>query len=721
MFKSNYRLSIAVTLFIVTLLFSSCGHPEFTSGEISRFRSRANDVTIYRDNYGIAHVYGKSDADAVFGMIYAQCEDDFNRVEVNYITALGRMAEVEGEGRIYHDLRMKMYIDPEVLRQEYSDSPRWLKDLMDAWSDGINYYLYSNPDVEPKLLTRFEPWMALAFTEGSIGGDIERISPQQLRAFYGDGIVEEEEEADYGNGDGIGYDEKDLTGSNGFALAPSMTKAGNAMLLINPHTSFYFRPEIHMVSEEGLNAYGAVTWGQFFIYQGFNERAGWMHTSIRPAAINYFNITVVEEEGEKFYKFGDELRPFTTKEITIPYRDGDKLSERVFTAYYTHHGPIIRQQGDHWVAINIMVEREKALTQSYLRTKAMNYDEFHKTMQMKTNSSNGTVYADADGNIAYYHGNYVPRRDPSFNWSRPVDGSNPATEFDGLHEPEEMILIKNPPNGWVQNCNSDPFTAAGEHSPRREDFPAYIAFDRENARGLNAIRILSSRRDFTLDKLIEAAYDPYLIGFENVIPNLVRSYDRLSRNDRELREKLAGPIEALRNWDLNASVESVPTSLAIFYSQSLRGQRNDERREVNALIAAVDRLTEDFGTWETPWGEINRFQRLTGDISHYFSDDEPSLAVGFPGSHGSLAVFGASRFRGSKRMYGTRGNSFVAVVEFGERIKARSILAGGVSGDPDSPHFFDQAEMYARGEFKDVLFYKEDVVENAIRSYSPGQ
>ncbi|MBE0674740.1 MAG: penicillin acylase family protein [Bacteroidales bacterium] len=740
--KPNYRLRLATILSLTILLLASCSQNETT-----RWNKHVKNTTIFRDNYGVAHVYGKTDADAVFGMIYAQCEDDFNRVEVNYINSMGRMAEVEGESQIYNDLRMKLFIDPEVVKQEFEESPEWLKKLMVAFADGANFYLKNHPEVKPKLITRFEPWMALTFTEGSIGGDIESISAAQLRAFYGpqttalnevggenyygteaqltDGTIGEPAEV------AAEVTEWEPTGSNGIAIAPSITTSGNAMLLINPHTSFYFRPELKMVSEEGLNAYGAVTWGQFFIYQGFNEKCGWMHTSSRADVIDHYLITIEEKDGKYFYKYGDELRPVTEKVIAIPYKDGDTTSVREITAYYTHHGPIIREQNGKWVAIKLMVEHIDALTQSYMRTKATNLDEFNKTMELKTNSSNNTVYADADGNIVYYHGNFMPRRDTSFDWSGTIDGSNPATEWQGLHNLDEMIVIKNPGNGWIQNCNSTPFTAAAEYSPKREDYPPYMAYDTENARGIHAVMVLSDKKDFTLDALLEAAYDSYLPGFAESIPAVVAAYDIVARTDRALREKLAGPVEALRNWDLRFSVESVPMSVAHYYSQSRQpgtGEGREsatvsrERRLVENLSRAIDNLTEDFGTWQTPWGEINRFQRLTGDIAGRFDDNEFSLPVAFASAnHGSLAAFGATKFPGTKRIYGTRGNSFVAVVEFGDKVVARSSLAGGVNGDPNSPYFMNQALDYTLGKFKEVQFYKDDLLKAYTRMYKPGE
>ena len=233
--------------------------------DLARWRGEAARVTITRDHWGIAHVRGRSDADAVFGAIYAQAEDDFPRIEANYLTALGRTAEAEGEDAIWKDLRQRLYVDPAELQAQYRASPAWLRELMDAWADGLNFYLATHPAVRPRVLTRFEPWMALSFTEGSIGGDVERISLSELASFYGGVPVAKTAEE-------LGARPPEPRCSNGIALAPRLNRDGHALLLINPHISFYFRSEMQMTSEEGLNAYGASP-GDNFSYTRVLTRA----------------------------------------------------------------------------------------------------------------------------------------------------------------------------------------------------------------------------------------------------------------------------------------------------------------------------------------------------------------------------------------------------------------------------------------------------------------
>jgi acyl-homoserine-lactone acylase len=727
------RQTARPVLFLFLFLFALAACQAATQDtEHKRLEARAKNVTIIRDDFGVPHVYAKTDADAVFGMLYAQSEDDFNRIEQNYIWATGRLAEVEGEDALYSDLRARLYMTVDEAKAAYASAPDWLKALCDAFADGLNYYLLTHPEVKPRLLTRFEPWMPMYFSEGSIGGDIEQIPVEGIRAFYSG-------EAPAKSIRSASRRFEEPRGSNGFAIAGKLTESGNAMLLINPHTSFFFRGEMHVVSEEGLNAYGAVTWGQFFVYQGFNANTGWMHTSTSVDFIDEFIEDVFDEGGQLRYRYGEEIRPLQVSQVTLRYKDGDAMAERTFPMYHTDHGPVTHAIDGEWVVTRINWDPVHALEQSFTRTKLDGHAAFREMMNIRTNSSNNTVYADSQGNIAYYHGNFVPKRNPQFDFSKPVDGSDPATDWQGLHTVDEIVTILNPSNGWIQNCNSTPFTAAAEFSPLRQNYPPYMAPDPENFRGIHAVRVLTGQSGITLDKLIELAYDPYLPGFEQLIAGLIEAYDQSG----EPLPQIADAIAVLRDWDLRVSVDSVAMTLAHFYGSayeeegaipaSLQGASEMEtinyfgsgspaEERLRIFTETVAMLESDFGKWNTPWGEVNRYQRLTGDIQQPFDDNEPSLPVGMAsGNWGALASFGADRFPGTKRIYGTSGNSFVAVVEFGDKVRAKTLLAGGQSGDPDSPHFDDQAQRYVDREFKDVAYYREDVERRASRSYHPGE
>lgn len=714
----------------VSFLMISVGIYGQSPAEIARWKQQAQHITVLRDTWGIAHIYGKTDADAVFGMLYTQCEDDFARVEANYLTAIGRMAEVEGEKALYQDLRARLFIDSTQAIAYYKKSPDWMKKLLHAFADGVNYYLYKHPEVKPKVLRRFQPWMPLMFSEGSIGGNVSAVSAERLRAFY------ENKKYMASVFDFEKY-ENDPVGSNGIAIAPAKSATKNALLLINPHTSFYFRSELQITSQEGLNAYGAVTWGQFFIYQGFNENCGWMHTSSSADSMDEYLETIFKKNGKRYYQYGKQSRPVTTKKIVLRYREGDKLLSREFTGFYTHHGPVVGEKNGQWLTVRMMNDPINALAQSYLRTKASDYESYKKAMKLNGNATNNTIFADRKGNIAYWHGNFMPKRDTTFDWSQPVEGSNPATDWKGLHSVDEIVQSLNPAEGWIQNCNATPFTVAGQSSPIESRYPRYMAPDAENYRGINAVRVLSKKPVFTLDTLIEVARDPYLAGFEKLIPSLIADFEQI-KPSASVAQKEA--IEVLKTWDFRCGVGSVPTTLAIYWGEKIQrlartkvapNQKLDFLRftdfiiaqttpqeKVNLLQETLDELTRDFGQWQTPWGEINRYQRLTGNIEEVYDDTKPSLPVAFtPSTWGSLSAYGARKQANTKKRYGYVGNSFVAVVEFGPRVKARSVTTGGASSKPSSVHFNDQAAIHTVSQFKEVWFYREEVEQHLEKKY----
>lgn len=676
----------------------------------------AYQASVQRDDWGIAHVQGKTDADAVFGMIYAQAEDDFNRIEMNYLTSLGRRAEAEGEAFIWQDLRQRLWIDPVELQVQYANSPVWLRSLMDAWAAGLNQYLADHPEVKPKVIARFEPWMALSFSEGSIGGDIESVQLSQLQAFYEQRVIARTDAE-------RGVVQREPLGSNGFVIGPARSASGHALLLINPHTSFFFRSELQVTSDQGLNAYGAVTWGQFFIYQGFNAKAGWMHTSSGVDNIDEFAESI-SPAGKGFtYRYGKESRPGRTKSVTLAYRKADGATgHRTFITYATHHGPVVRSEGDKWIAVALMHRPVAALSQSFLRTKVSDIAGFRQVAALKANSSNNTLFADSKGEVALFMPQFMPVRTNRFDYSRPVDGSDPATDWRGLHPLATLPEVVNPKNGWAFNVNDGPWWAAGKDSPQQAAYPRYIDSFGQEPRTPHAIAVLSATPRFTLDGLVTAAYDPWLPSFAQLIPTLVAAHQAAPDPKR------AAAVALLHNWDCKWALQSAETSLAVFWGEALGAMGAEQAaaqrieledwiatkaspaQKLAALDQAMARLTADYGSWQVPWGEINRFQRNDGAIRQTFDDAKPSTPVPFTSANwGSLASFGASRYPGTKRYYGSYGNSFVAAVEFGPRVRARAITAGGESGNPASPHFADQVNRYAAGNLRPVYFYPEDL------------
>jgi acyl-homoserine lactone acylase PvdQ len=631
-----------------------------------------------------------------------------------------------------------MIIDSADAVKDYNNAPVWLKKLCNAFADGINYYLYKHPETKPALLARFKPWYPLLWTDGSIGAiSTADISVNELKSFYsGEPFVSFIDE----------QKEEVLTGSNGFAFSPKITESGNSILYINPHVTFYFRPEVHMVSEEGLNAYGAVTWGQFFIYQGFNEHCGWMHTSSAVDAADTYIEKISKKDKGWQYEYDGKQKTVLEKRISIAVKKENGFEITNFNALFTHHGPIMAKRDGTWLSVRADNRIMNGLIQCWQRTKAKGLDDFKKTLDLKGNISNNTVYADAQGNIAYWHGNRIPARDTKYDWNKPVDGSITATEWKGYHEINETVLSINPANGWLQNCNSTPFTVAGNNSPKKENFPNYMAPDVENFRGINAVRVLSEENKYDIDKVIKAGYDTRLAAFEVLVPALVNSFEKNVVYPDSLYALLIGPVTVLKHWDYRCSEKSIATTLAIEWGQRLlpliQASADQDEFEFTdqvskakyfaakakpedlllTLLATINDLQKRFGRWQVGWGQINRFQRISSDIENKFDDSKPSIPVPFASSAwGMLPSYTSRTYPGTQKRYGVNGNSFVCAVEFGKRIKAKSLLAGGNSGDENSPHFFDQGPMYSKGIFKDVLFYKEDVLKKTERKYHPGE
>ncbi len=700
-----------------------------------RWKKQAKDVSIIRDGYGIAHVYGKTDANTVFGLLFAQCEDDFYRVEANYIDVLGRRAELEGVARLYDDLGRRLIIDPEDARKDFENAPQWLRELCEAFADRVNFYLHTHPEVKPKLLDRFEPWWPLLWTDGSIAAiNMGGATNRELAALY-----DEEQVLT-----GISYRVDEMQdASNGFAFAPVLTQNNKPILFINPHVSLYFRTEAHVVSENGLNAYGAITWGQFFVFQGFNEYCGWMHTATDADVSDLYYLEL--DKNKKRYRFDGKWLPLQTKTVKLKIREAGGITGRSFTTYFTHHGPVVGMRDGKWMALQHNNRSMNNLIQGLKRNKAGSFEEFREILAMRQNPSTNTLYADRQGNIAYWHGNFLPIRNDSFDWSKPVPGNTSASGWKGYHTLDELVHYVNPANGWIQNCNSTPYSALGDTGNYPLKFPKYAAPEAENFRAINAIDLWKNARNLTLDSVIIKSYTRRLPAFEVLVPALQKAWQTHPEIPDSLRDAMTKAVDRLSGWNFHTADTSIAATLALEWGDQLLPALN-RRKPATAkfntgqmdrvldfaanahpqellepLQQVLTKLVNRFGYWEIPWGQLNRYQRLTGQLKETYSDSMPSLPVPFASqAWGALATYQSRVMPGTNRRYGTYGNSFVAAVEFGDKLRAKSLLAGGNSSHPRNLFYEKEAIAFTRGEFKEVWFYKEDVERNAIRTYRPG-
>lgn len=713
-----------LSIVILIPFFSACSSTTKKPVD-ARLQEQAGRITIIRDNWGIPHIYGKTDADAVFGALYAQCEESFERVERAYLEKLGRLSELEGPDYLLQDVKMRLLYDTSVAIADYQRSPQWLRKLLQAFSDGIHYYLQTHPDTKPQLLQRFEPWFPLLHTDGAfIATQTGGLTLQDLQNFYGKYLP--------------GNPAKETpapAGSNGFALAPARTASGKALLYINPHVTFYFRTEMHLVSEEGLNAYGAVSWGQFFVFQGFNEHCGWMHTSTAADAADLYEEQVTKQGNDYVYTYEGETRPLTRKTVQLHHKSTDQPANQStfqLTTYATHHGPIVGMRNGKWLSLRALNHSLDGLIQSWQRMKATNLQSFTQTLNLRANPSTNTLYADDAGNIAYWHGNFMPRRAASLNPFAPLDGSVAATEWQGTHALNELVHYVNPAEGFLQNCNSSPLSAAGGHAAGSDNLPAYMAPEGENFRSLYAVKRLAKSKNWNLDSLTALGYDRYLPIFDTLLPPLLQDL----RTTNNLSPDLQAVADSLRHWDRRSATASVATTVAVFWAYSLLAQQRrgapanaddvqtaswmvhhtPPAERLQLLSGILDGLKQLYGTWQVPWGDINRYQRWKGALQPSFDNSISSL----PSPLASAALGSLPSFETvwqQNKQYGMAGNSFVAAVEFGKRLRAFAVSTGGQSFNAASKHFSDQSWLFLNGKLREVWFYKEDVERHAERKY----
>ena len=699
----------------------------------------ARSVTIYRDSYGVPHVYGPTDASCVFGYVYAQAEDNFWQIEDTYIRALGRASEVYGDRTLADDLLNRALEITRLAKAEYERAGGRERELSEALAAGLNYFLARNPQVTPRLISRFEPWQTYAATRflvyqqfiyGKSGLRVEEIK-SAVRAL--DPAAPAGSSSVSMNIPLNGFDEpqsEPIVGSNMWAVTPSRSASGHALLFINPHQPF-FGPgqwyEGHVHSDEGWNLSGASFFGSPHPTIGHNEYLGWSHTVNDPDIVDVFIEKFDDTANPLAYRYGNGYRTATEWTDTIGVKTAKGVEPRSYKFRKTHHGPIVALREGHALSIKLAkLEDGGSAYQRYMMGKAKTLAEFKAAVSGGAVPMFNVMYADREGNIFYAYNGAVPRRSTKFDWSKPVDGSNPEAEWQGYHTLDELPQLTNPKTGFMQNCNQTPFTTTSEGNPVKETFPAYMTRESDNARARISRRILSTTQKFTFEEWARAGLDTSVIESETQIPLLVADWEKLKATDSARAAKLNDAIAELKAWNHVSTIESKAMTLfALWFERHgrLQAQRvSDDWLKIRALEEVVADLTRNFGTWQVAWGEVNRLQRIqSGGELEKFSDEKMSLPIaGAPGPVGIVNNFYTRPVEGQKRRYGVAGTSFVSVVEFGPKVQARSLLVFGQSADTKSPYHFDQAQLYSKKQFKPAWFTLAEIKANSKRVYHPG-
>jgi penicillin amidase len=669
----------------------------------------ARNVTIYRDSYGVPHIYAATDAGAAFGLMYAQAEDNFWQLEEDYIRMLGRVAEIEGPHGLSNDILVRAYESEKRAKDHYAHAGAGLRALCDAFAAGVNAYLKDHPETRARLLAKWEPWFILMEEHrGPAGAGI--TAAERARAFP---VLAGVPTATGTQGD---PDE----GSNMWAVGPTRTATGHAMLLINPHVGFFGggqRYEAHLHSAEGLDVSGFAILGTPYIRSGHNRYLGWSHTNNYASTADVYLETFDVSGDPLSYRYGATHRKAVEWTEEIPVKTATGIEMRRVTFRKTHHGPILGMRAGAGLAVRAAAVEGGVMEQRWAMAKARNLREFQNAMARVTLTGSNTIYADVAGNIYYLHGNAIPRRSARFDWSKPVDGSDPETEWQGIHALADLPQVLNPKSGWLQNCNSSVFlTTAGDENPAPARYPAYMAPEPDTPRSQRSRAILAGDHHFTFAEWTRLGLDSKIGIAEQRVPELLAAYAKLQQSDAPRAARLEPLVEAIGAWDQVGRNDSVPTTLFVRMETLARtiGQ-------IAALEQVRNSLEGAFGTWRVAWGEVNRLQHIhTSGTQEQFADARPSVQVpGAPSFTGTIFTFGTREASGQKRMYGTVGDTYVSVVEFKKRPDAHSLLVFGESADPQSPHYFDQAELYSTQKFKPAWFELREIKKHAERKYQP--
>jgi acyl-homoserine lactone acylase PvdQ len=692
----------------------------------------AASVTIYRDDYGVPHVYGPTDAACAFGYMYAQAEDNFWQIEDSYIRSLGRASEVYGAKTVADDELVRALEIPRLAQEEYEHLPARTKEILHAGSEGLNYFLARNPQVKPRLLTRFEPWYGLAFNRYALYFQFiyrrSGLGPEDIKSVTEQDGAKGEDKKTSAKLEARERDAWMLAaesqGSNMWAVTPARSADGHALLFINPHQPFFGAGqwyEGHVHSDEGWDMTGASFFGSPLPTIGHNEFLGWSHTVNAPDIVDVWEEAFDKPGDPLAYRYDGEYRRATEWSDTLKVKTASGMAEHKVTFRKTHHGPIVARRDGKWLSVKMArFEEGGQLDEWYNMTRARNLDEFKKAMSATAVPMFNAVYADREGNIFYVYNGAVPRRSPKFDWSKPVDGSTSGTEWHGYHAFNELPQVTNPKSGFVQNCNSTPFLTTLGDNPDPGQFPKYMVGEGDTARARISRRILWNQDKFTFDEWAKAGFNTYVIQAETELGDLSKAWDKSPS------AKAASAYAELMNWDHVSRTNSVPMTLFTLWHEKQYGtaviRAGKKEDPVRSLEQVLSDLEGAFGTWRVAWGDLNRLERRQSGGEEPFRDDVKSLPVaGAPGDVGIVFNFYARPEKDQKRRYGVAGHSFISVVDFGAEIQARSILVFGENSDPASPHYFDQSELYARQEFKPAYFSLADIKAHAERTYHPGE
>ena len=670
------------------------------------------DARILRDNFGVAHVFGQTDADASFGFGYAHAEDDWKTIQDVVIAARGMSAQYKGKSVAPQDYLYDLFKVHEAVSTKYGPEVRDdIKAVAKGYADGLNLYAVEHPDaVLPAVLPITEQDVLAGFTWATpffyrLDGYIQDLFAAEDKP----NVSPWQQTADLNLPEAV-------RGSNAFAVAPSRSTDGHTRLILNSHqptTGPYAWYEAHMVSQEGMNIAGATFPGVPIIAQGVNPNLGWAQTVNRPDLIDIYALDVDDFDNPtkykldgKWYDFEKTISKFRVKLIgpfSLPItRD----------VLWSKHGPVLSTSTGHYAIRFAGLQGMGALQQWFDMGKASNMAEWRAAVAENNVLSFNIVYGDKDGNIGEVYNAKMPDRIEGPDWEEVLPGDKSALIWEGFRPLSDMPQIWNPSCGWVFSANSTPFNITDPAcNNTREDYSETFGIeDRVTNRSRRALEILVNDDSISREELLryrsDTRYDPQSDLMKLVVDLVSRSYDEPMLQDAK---------EILRNWDGNADRSSRGAALAVITGTRALGYEYKEQKmdPVEALRQTAQDLNKAYGRLDPEWGEVNRLHHGEADLPLDGAPDVLRAVYADPNGvaeNGSLNIIA--------------GDTHIMVADWDEAGKLNLVSVhqyGAATLDKTSPHYADQAPLFSEGKFKNMPMTLEEVLPLAERDYRPGQ
>lgn len=665
-----------------------------------------DNIQIVRDEWGVPHIFAKTDAEVAYGFAWATAEDDFQTMQQQLLPIKGLAGLVNGKRGAIFDVGVHI-LDPHTIvkeRYETDVSPAF-KQILEAYAAGVNSYAakHKKEVIHKKLFP---------------------LSPQDLLKSYIVGMAllsgVDKSLDQIMSGKVAALPPNPSRGSNAFAVSSRRTADGQTYLGINSHqpleglNSWY---EAHLCSEEGWNILGATFAGGVSIFTGTNEYLGWAHTVNKPDFADIFQLDM-HPTNQEWYRFDgnwERLEPYDTKariKLLGFFKVGAK--QKFFKSKY---GVTIETPQGFFALRFPANQTIQAAEQWYKMNKATNFQEWKEALEMRGIICTNIVYADAEDHIYYLSNGRFPVRDKAYDWSGVVPGDTSATLWDTYYPIDSLAQVLDPPSGYVYNCNHTPFlSTAPSDNPKASHVPATMGYEPPDFETNRAVRMLHL---FEEDQSID--YEEFkAIKYDRAYHKPLRSAPKLEpifSLDESKYPQMAGAIQLLKEWDRVATEDSEAASLFILSLYDIlrkledrkslvSGDELDEAGLAASLLHAQEHLQEHFGTVKVPLGQLQRHSR--GEIN-----------LPYGGGPDVLAAVG-SRMRKNGRLRPFAGDSYIQLVRFtAQGPQLETINAYGASAKPNSPHYTDQMKWFTQQKLKAMTLNKEEIMKNAKRVYAP--